>query len=196
MGEQVRVLKLLPAIQSPIDFQMGDMEERYVQTETAAVTPSTKMLWMGGIMSAIPVLLVLLGSVMKLLKLPAVHEGFAKAGLSEQLIVPVGLIELTCVVVYLIPRTDGAGSDPHDWLVGRRDDYDFADWGSDLPHAGYSWDAGLGRPVLAGRAAAGAHPTSQGVADRRANDDTLSKPDSWTGEAPVATRVILAAADA
>ena len=33
-------------------------------------------------MSAIPVLLVLLGSVMKLLKLPAVHEGFAKAGLS------------------------------------------------------------------------------------------------------------------
>jgi hypothetical protein len=110
MGEQVRVLKLLPAIQSPIDFQMGDVEERYVQTETAAVTPSTKMLWMGGIMSAIPVLLVLLGSVMKLLKLPAVHEGFAKAGLSEQLIVPVGLIELTCVVVYLIPRTAVLGA--------------------------------------------------------------------------------------
>jgi hypothetical protein len=100
MREQVRVLKLLPAIQSPIDFQMGDMEERYVQTETAAVTPSTKMLWMGGIMSAIPVLLVL----------PAVHEGFAKAGLSEQLIVPVGLIELTCVVVYLIPRTAVLGA--------------------------------------------------------------------------------------
>jgi DoxX-like family len=56
-------------------------------------------------MSAIPVLLVLLSSAMKLLKLPAVHEGFAKAGLSEQLTVPVGLIELTCVVVYLIPRT-------------------------------------------------------------------------------------------
>ena len=61
-------------------------------------------------MSAIPVLLVLLGSVMKLLKLPAVHEGFAKAGLSEQLIVPVGLIELTCVVVYLIPRTAVLGA--------------------------------------------------------------------------------------
>jgi hypothetical protein len=110
MREQVRVFKLLPATQSPIDFQMEDTEERYVQTETAAVTPSTKMLWMGRIMSAIPVLLVLLGSVMKLLKLPAVHEGFTKAGLSEQLIVPVGLIELTCVVVYLIPRTAVLGA--------------------------------------------------------------------------------------
>jgi hypothetical protein len=66
--------------------------------------------WTSYVMSALPVLLVLMGSVMKLMKLPAVIEGFAKAGLPEKLIVPVGVIELTCIVVYLIPRTSVLGA--------------------------------------------------------------------------------------
>jgi hypothetical protein len=74
-------------------------------------TPISKpVLWTGRVMSALPVLLVLLGSVMKLMKLPAVIEGFARNGLPEHLIVPVGLIELICVVVYTIPRTSVLGA--------------------------------------------------------------------------------------
>jgi len=69
------------------------------------VTVSKPVLWTSRTMSALPVLLVLFGSVLKLMKTPAVIEGFARAGVPEKLIVPVGLIELTCVVVYLIPRT-------------------------------------------------------------------------------------------
>ena len=61
-------------------------------------------------MSALPVLLILLGSVMKLMKHPSVLEGFARAGVPERLILPVGLIELVCVVVYLIPRTSVLGA--------------------------------------------------------------------------------------
>jgi hypothetical protein len=61
-------------------------------------------------MSALPILLVLMSSVMKLLKLPAVVEGFARTGLSEHLILPVGIIELVCVVVYSIPRTSVLGA--------------------------------------------------------------------------------------
>ena len=61
-------------------------------------------------MSALPVLLILLGAVMKLMKTAAVIEGFARCGVPERLIVPVGLIELTCVVVYLIPRTAVLGA--------------------------------------------------------------------------------------
>lgn len=61
-------------------------------------------------MSALPALLILLSSVMKLMKLPAVLEGFARMGLSERLIIPVGVIELLCVVVYLIPRTSVLGA--------------------------------------------------------------------------------------
>lgn len=71
---------------------------------------SKAALWTGYVMSALPVLLILMGSVMKLLKLPGVAEGFARAGASEKLIFPVGLIELICVVVYLIPRTSVLGA--------------------------------------------------------------------------------------
>ena len=71
---------------------------------------SKPMMWTGRVMSALPVLLILLGAVMKLMKTAAVIEGFARSGVPERLIVPVGLIELTCVVVYLIPRTNVLGA--------------------------------------------------------------------------------------
>ena len=67
-------------------------------------------LWTGRVMSALPVFFVLMGSVMKLMRLPAVHEGFARAGLSDGLIVPVGLIELVCVITYAIPATAVLGA--------------------------------------------------------------------------------------
>ena len=76
----------------------------------AAAGNSKIMLWTGRVMSALPVLLILLGSVMKLLRLPSVVEGFARAGVPERLIIPVGMIELICVVVYLIPRTAVLGA--------------------------------------------------------------------------------------
>ncbi|HSY92320.1 MAG TPA: DoxX family protein [Candidatus Binatus sp.] len=79
-----------------------------MQSATASV--STKALWTGRVMSALPVLLILMGAVMKLLKLPGVIEGFNRAGVPQTLIMPVGLIELTCVVVYLIPRTAVLGA--------------------------------------------------------------------------------------
>ena len=76
----------------------------------ATSTVSKAALWTGRVMSALPVLLILLGSVMKLMKYPSVVEGFARAGVPERLILPVGLIELVCVVVYVIPRTSVLGA--------------------------------------------------------------------------------------
>ncbi|HEX4784768.1 MAG TPA: DoxX family protein [Candidatus Sulfotelmatobacter sp.] len=76
----------------------------------ATVANSKTMLWTGRVMSALPVLLILLGSVMKLMRLLSVVEGFARAGVPERLIIPVGLIELLCVVVYLIPQTAVLGA--------------------------------------------------------------------------------------
>ena len=67
-------------------------------------------LWTGRVLSALPVFFVLMGSVMKLMRFPSVHEGFARAGLPDSLIVPVGLIELTCVITYLIPATAVLGA--------------------------------------------------------------------------------------
>ena len=71
---------------------------------------STGAMWTGRIMSALPVLLVLFGAVTKVMKLAPVMEGMARAGLPARLTVPIGILELTCVIVYLIPRTSVLGA--------------------------------------------------------------------------------------
>lgn len=71
---------------------------------------SKAMLWTGRIMSAIPVLLVLFASVMKLMKVAAVVDGTVRAGFAPNLIVPIGILELVCVAVYVIPRTSILGA--------------------------------------------------------------------------------------
>jgi hypothetical protein len=77
---------------------------------TQVVSISKAAIWTGRVMSALPVLLVLFGSVMKLMRAPGVIEGFNRTGAPERLITPVGLIELSCCVVYLIPRTAVLGA--------------------------------------------------------------------------------------
>ena len=81
-----------------------------MQSIAQAASVSKTARWAGWVMTAIPVLLVLMASVMKLVKAPAVLEGMARAGIPEHLIVPVGVIELICVVVYVIPRTSILGA--------------------------------------------------------------------------------------
>lgn len=78
--------------------------------DAAAAGASKKKLWAGRIVSALPALLILFASSIKLMKAPGVAEGFAKAGLPEHLIFTVGMIELLCVVVYVIPRTAVLGA--------------------------------------------------------------------------------------
>lgn len=68
------------------------------------------MVWTGRIMSAIVILLVAFGSVVKLIKVAGVVEGMARAGYPEPLVRPVGVIELICIVVYLIPQTNVLGA--------------------------------------------------------------------------------------
>ena len=71
---------------------------------------SKKMLWTGRVLSALPALLVLFGAIMKLLQLPAVIDGFRRAGFEPSAVLPVGIIEFVSTVVYLIPRTRFLGA--------------------------------------------------------------------------------------
>lgn len=74
-------------------------------------SPASKTtLWIGRVMSALPVLLVLFSGVMKLMKSAAVIEGFSRTGVPERLIIPVGIIETICVIVYVIPQTAVLGA--------------------------------------------------------------------------------------
>jgi hypothetical protein len=80
------------------------------QSVAAAVPPSKKMLWAGRVISAIPVLLMLLSAVMKLIKAAPVVQGLPKYGYPESQIVTIGVLELLSCIVYLIPNTAVLGA--------------------------------------------------------------------------------------
>jgi uncharacterized membrane protein YphA (DoxX/SURF4 family) len=71
---------------------------------------SKKTLLVGRIMSALAVLFLIFDGIGKLMKLPSVVEGTARLGYPEGAILGIGIIELTCVALYLIPRTAVLGS--------------------------------------------------------------------------------------
>ena len=73
-------------------------------------TVSRKMLWAGRIMSALPVLMLLFSASMKLAKPPMVVEGMAKSGIPEHLAFGIGILELACTILYVIPQTAVLGA--------------------------------------------------------------------------------------
>jgi hypothetical protein len=77
---------------------------------TPATPGSKKTLWIGRILSAPPVLLLGFSAVVKLMKAPPVLEGISRLGYPESLVFGIGLLELACAVVYLIPRTSVLGA--------------------------------------------------------------------------------------
>jgi hypothetical protein len=64
----------------------------------------------GWVISALPLLMLLVSAAMKLAKPAAIVEGMAKHGYSEDLIIGLGVIELVCTVLYLIPQTSVLGA--------------------------------------------------------------------------------------
>ena len=81
-----------------------------MESSSLPAPASKKALWSGRIMSAVPVLMLLLSAAMKFAKPPSVTEGFTQLGWSLDSIVGLGMLELACTVVYLIPRTAVLGA--------------------------------------------------------------------------------------
>ena len=69
---------------------------------------SKKMLWTGRVMSTLPVLMLLMSGVMKITQTQEVVKGFADW--PKGVAVPIGLVELACTIIYLIPRTSVLGA--------------------------------------------------------------------------------------
>jgi uncharacterized protein YndB with AHSA1/START domain len=86
------------------------MGETLVHSGMETTPVSKKMLWAGRIVSALPVLMLLFSGVMKLVKPAPVMEGFAHLGYPESLALGLGILELACTVVYLLPRTSVLGA--------------------------------------------------------------------------------------
>jgi len=81
-----------------------------MSSQPSAVPVSKPMLWTGRILTALPALLILFASGIKLAKSSVAIEGTVKAGYPASLVVPIGIIELACVVLYLIPATSVLGA--------------------------------------------------------------------------------------
>jgi len=81
-----------------------------MQAATQAGSLSKKSLWGGRIASGLIVAFLLFDAVIHLMKPAPVVEGFAKLGFPLRLAVPLGIIELVCVLLYVLPRTSILGA--------------------------------------------------------------------------------------
>lgn len=86
-----------------------EMEETPMQS-SQTTTVSGGMLWAGRIAGALAVLFLLFDGVVKLLMLPLAVEATAQLGYPAGSVLAIGLIELVCLVLYVIPRTSILGA--------------------------------------------------------------------------------------
>src|SRR5687768_7742831 len=73
-------------------------------------TVSKKALWAGRIISGIIVLMLTFSAVLKIVRPPAVTEEFDRLQLPSRITIALGILELTCAVIYAIPQTAVLGA--------------------------------------------------------------------------------------
>jgi hypothetical protein len=72
--------------------------------------PRNAMSWAGWVFTVLPCLLLVFSGVMKFVMPPDMAKGLDHLGWDPKLMVPLGIVELSCVVVYLFPRTAVLGA--------------------------------------------------------------------------------------
>jgi hypothetical protein len=80
------------------------------QSSIPAVSGTHVRLWVGRVLTALPALFLLFDAVMKLAKPAFVVEATVKLGYPETVIIALGILLLTCTIIYLIPRTAVLGA--------------------------------------------------------------------------------------
>jgi hypothetical protein len=71
---------------------------------------SRRALWTGRVLSGLAMAFLAVDAVGKLLKPAPVVEGTVRLGFPESVIVSLGLIQVACLVTYLVPRTAVLGA--------------------------------------------------------------------------------------
>jgi hypothetical protein len=79
-----------------------------MQSQTAAVSKKTP--WAGYTLSGLAVLFVLFDSVIHVAKVKPVAESFTQLGYSVSLAVGLGILELVCLIAYVVPQTSILGA--------------------------------------------------------------------------------------
>jgi hypothetical protein len=81
-----------------------------MSTAPEPVKSSKVLIWTGRIISALPVAMLLMSATMKFLKPPEVIKGFADLGYPESLAFGLGVTEVICTTLYIIPMTSVLGA--------------------------------------------------------------------------------------
>ena len=81
-----------------------------MQTEPETAGGSKKMYWAGWILSALPSALLIFSGGMKLAQSSTIVEGFTHLGYDPNLAVGLGIVEVGCTIIYLIPQTAVLGA--------------------------------------------------------------------------------------
>jgi uncharacterized membrane protein YphA (DoxX/SURF4 family) len=78
---------------------------------SAPTAPVNKpMLWTGRVISALPVLMLLMSGAMKFTKSPDVAKMMEHLGWPPNVAIALGITEITCTVLYAIPQTSVLGA--------------------------------------------------------------------------------------
>lgn len=78
--------------------------------ENSPATSGRVMVWIGRVISGLVAAAFAMSGVMKLVGGPELKEGMDHLGLPESLVLPLAILELTCVVIYVIPGSAVLGA--------------------------------------------------------------------------------------
>jgi hypothetical protein len=71
---------------------------------------ANKAVWVGRILSGLAVLFLLFDATVKVLQLPVAVQGTKELGYPESVIFGLGVVQVVCLVAYLVPRTSVLGA--------------------------------------------------------------------------------------
>ena len=71
---------------------------------------TTAQVWIGRVLSGIAVLFLAMDATMKVMQIPAAVKGTTELGYPAGVLLPLGIIQLVCLALYLIPRTRVLGA--------------------------------------------------------------------------------------
>jgi hypothetical protein len=79
-------------------------------TTSSPAVPGRGSVWTGRILGALPALFLLFDGTIKVLQTHWAMEGTAQVGYPTSIVLPLGIVELACVVAYVFPRTAALGA--------------------------------------------------------------------------------------
>ena len=71
---------------------------------------SARRVWTGRALSGFAILFLLFDAAMKLFTVPVAVEGTVQLGYPASVLVPLGVVQIVCLVIYLVPRVAPLGA--------------------------------------------------------------------------------------